>query len=90
MITEEMTCMALKYHAESTLLGYTYFRNKPHVRNSAGVILEYGSIVAIYDINGNSCDPIDFIQIRTRVIREKQRLNKERLEKENEESAKDI
>jgi len=88
MITEEMTCMALTYYAESKPLGYTYFRDKPQVRNEAGVILEFGSIVAIYDINGNACDPADFIKIRVSVIRERQRKHKEK--NKNEEPIKDI
>jgi NDP-sugar pyrophosphorylase family protein len=73
--------MALQYYAENTPLGYTYFRDKPTTIYS-GRILDYGSLVAIYDINGNRCDPADFIKIRVSVLREKQRLIKERLENE--------
>ena len=79
--------MALTYYAESKPLGYTYFRDKPPVRNSDGVILEFGSLVAIYDINGNKCDPADFIKIRVSVIQERRRAHRE---KQNEEPIKNI
>ena len=77
MITEEMTCMALKYYAEKTLLGYTYFRDKIAVKDSTGVIREFGSIVAIYDIDGNACNPVDFLKIRVSVLKERQKEYKE-------------
>ena len=83
-----MTVMALKYYAERNPLGYTYFRDKLHVKSSDGVILEYGAIVAIYDSKGNSCDPADFIKIRVGVLRERQRLHREKTEYE--ESIKNI
>jgi hypothetical protein len=76
MITEEMTVMALQYNAKQYPLGYTFFRNHPQMRSDGA--MTFGAIVAIYDKDGNPCPKGEFVKIQMTVLRERQRLYRER------------